>query len=164
MAGRRHGVPLRVTEKGYEPADEVGRKQHAKMKTGTLVRADIARSRSVAQHARYWSILAAVVTHCPGNWRTPEALHEALKVATGRVEIVQLVNGRLIKIPQSTSFDAMGQDDWQIYHDAAMRVIEDEILEGEMGVDELLAHADGAGGSRDSNAAEAIVAAGQWGG
>jgi len=163
MSARRLPTALRVTAAGYEPVDEDGATQHAKLKPGSIVGAQIARSRSLPQHRRYWSVLASVVTHCPGNWRTPEALHEALKVATGHVEICRLVDGRLIKIPESTAFDAMNQDLWAEYHDAAMHIIEDEILQG-MSVDELLTHTDASRARRDSNAIEAMLAAGNMGG
>lgn len=142
MANRRHMVQLRVTEVGYEPICEVGQKQHARLNVGSTVGGEIARGRSVVQNSLYWSVLTKVVTHAPGEWRTPEALHEVLKVATGHVEVVKLVDGRLIKIPQSTAFDAMPQDQFQSYVDAAFQVIQDEILGG-MSVDELLAHTEG---------------------
>lgn len=142
MSTHRNLIRLRVTESGYEPMDEAGEKQHAKMKVGDVVGAEIARSRSVVQNSYYWAVLAKVVTHAPGEWRTPEALHEVLKVATGHVEIVKLIGGRLIKIPQSTSFDRMPHETFQQYLDAAFKVIGDEILGG-MGVDEFMANADG---------------------
>jgi hypothetical protein len=139
MAARRHTTLLRVTATGYEPTEEDGIKQHAKLKLGMTVGADIARGRSVVQNALYWKVLTVVVAHCPGRWRTAEALHEVLKVGTGHVEIVQLIDGRLIKIPQSTAFDAMKQNQFQVYLDAAFRIIEDEILGG-VSIDELLAN------------------------
>lgn len=160
MASQRNRMMLRVTETGYVPDCDASRKQHAKLKPGTLVGAEIARSRSLPQHKRYWKALTAVVALCPGKWRTPEALHEALKVATGHIEIVQLVDGRLIKIPESTAFDAMSQDRFQVYCDAATRVIEDEILHGEMSIDNLLAQAN----DSEVQIVDRMIAAGQMGG
>lgn len=168
---RRHVVPLCVTATGYEPTDPAGQEQHAKFKPGTIVGGEIARSRSVLQHRRYWLVLTAVVDYCPGRWRTPEELHQALKVATGHIEIVQLVDGKMVKIPSSTAFDNMSQTQFQAYHDAAMHVIEDEILGG-MSTDELLAHAETMASSRtvrtwegqDHDAIDRMVAAGQLGG
>jgi hypothetical protein len=159
---RRNLIPLRVTATGYEPTDEAGQKQHAKLKPGQIVGAEIARGRSVVQNAYYWSVLAKVVAHAPGQWRTPEALHEVLKVATGHIEIVRLVSGRLIKIPQSTAFDAMKQDAFQQYIDAAFHVIADEILDG-MGIDEFMTHAD-RHNWEGSNAIDQMISAGSLGG
>lgn len=143
MANRRHVVPLIVTEAGYTPSTKEGREQHEKFKVGSTVGGEIARSRSVVQNARYWAILTRVVEHFPGRWRTPEALHEVLKCATGRLEIVQLVDGRLVKIPDSTAFSRMSQDQFNDYSEQAFRVIEEEILGHEMTVDELLVNTDG---------------------
>lgn len=151
MAGRRLMVPLRVTEDGYSPVDEAGRKQHAKLKPGTIVGGEIARSRSVVQNSLYWTVLTAVVNHAPGQWRTPEALHEALKVATGHIQTVRLINGRLVLLPESTAFDAMTQDQFNAYTTAAFRLIEDEILGGEMSIDEMLANVDRAEGRRHAH-------------
>ena len=142
MAFDRHQIALRVTEHGYEPCDEAGRKQHAKLKVGSLVGARVARSRSVVQNALYWRVLQAVVDST-GQWRTPEELHLALKVACGYVDVVRLTNGRMIKVPGSTSFDALDQDGFQRYCDAAFRIICDEIMGG-MSIEELLNEAQAA--------------------
>lgn len=144
MAGRRYAVALRVTIAGYECADDEAQKQHDKLPIGQIVGAEIARSRSLQQHRFYWSVLTRVLSDGPhekvDSWRTPEAFHEALKVATGHVEIVQLVSGRLIKIPQRTGFDSMPQDEWQKFMGAVFKVIEEEIIG--MSIDVFMATAE----------------------
>lgn len=139
MANHRHTVQLRVSESGYEPVGEAAITQHAKFKPGSIVGGEIARSRSVVQNSYYWLVLTKIVEHT-GRWDRPEALHEALKIATDHIEIVQLVGGRLIKIPQSTSFDAMNQTAFQEYLDHAFRVIE-ESLTGGKSIDQFMAEA-----------------------
>lgn len=139
MAYDRHQTALRVVDTGYEPADDFGRAQHAKLKAGSLVGARIARSRSVVQNALYWRVLQTVVD-ATGKWRTAEELHLALKVATGHVDLVRLTNGRMIKVPGSTSFDSMSQDEFQKYTEAAFRLICDEIMGG-ISLDQLLEEA-----------------------
>ena len=160
---RRHTISLRVTETGYIPDDDAARAQHKKFKVGTVVGAEIARSRSLQQHRLYWEILTKAIYHQRERpdgreWRTPEALHEALKVATGRTELLRLVDGRLVKVPQSTSFAAMGQDEFQAFFDEAKKVIEDEVVG--MSIDEMLTE------STDpaTNAAEDIMRFGSFGG
>jgi hypothetical protein len=132
----RHEIPLRVTEAGYEPTEDIGRAQHAKMKVGAVVGGRIARSRSITQHRLYWKVIQTV-TEATGRWATPEALHLALKLATGHIEVVQLLNGRLVKVPESTAFNAMNQTEFQAYCTQAFRIICDEIMGG-MSIDELL--------------------------
>lgn len=146
------------------PADDAA-KIFGRIKDGQKVGVKINRRRSVPQNSRYWKILDCVI-QATGRWRTPEELHLALKVATSNVDVVRLVDGRLIKVPGSTSFEEMSADEFQTYSEAAFRVIEDEILDG-MGIDELLAHADGTRRRRaweGENAIEGILASGTWGG
>lgn len=97
------------------------------------------RERSHEQNAMYWRCLERVV-EATGKWRTPEELHTALKVATGYVDKVRLLNGRLVLVPGSIAFDRMSQDEAQRYYDAALRVVCDEIMGG-CTVEELLQHA-----------------------
>lgn len=139
MAGR-HDIPLRVTERGYEPASNDGWAQHKKLRPGTLVGARIARSRSIQHHRLYWKVLecAVAATDC---WETPELLHIALKEATGHFTIVRLMNGRMIKVPGSTSFDDMNQDEFNAYCDAAFRILADKL---EMSIETLLDEAQAA--------------------
>ena len=134
---RRHEILLRVTADGYLPMDDAGRAQHAKLKLGSIVGARIARSRSARHNALYWRVLEAVVK-AGGRYDNVEHLHMALKVATGHVDVVRLLNGRLVKVPGSTSFDEMNQTEFTAYCTQAFRIICDEILGG-MSIDELLA-------------------------
>lgn len=137
MATRRHTVALRVTETGYAPEDDAARVQHAKFKPGIIVSGEIARSRSLPQHRMYWSVLTKVVAST-GKYPTPEKLHLALKVHLGFVEKVQLINGKMVLLTNSTAFEAMDQTEFQTYIDAAFRVIETELLGG-MSVDDMMA-------------------------
>ena len=139
MAGR-HNVVLRVSERGYDPASDEAWEQHSKLKVGTLVGARIARSRSILQHRRYWKVLECAVA-ATDWWETPELLHIALKEATGHFTIVRLMNGRMIKVPGSTSFDDMNQDEFNAYCDAAFRILADKL---EMSIETLLDEAQAA--------------------
>ena len=99
----------------------------------------ILRHRSPEQTALYWRCLERVV-EATGCWRTPEELHLALKVATGHVDVVRLVDGRRVLVPQSAAFDQMTADEFTAYMDAALAIVCDEIMGG-VTVEELLAHA-----------------------
>lgn len=139
MAGR-HDIALRVTERGYEPVSDEGWKQHRRLKPGSLVGARIARSRSIQQHRRYWKVLECAV-NATDWWATPELLHIALKEAAGHFTIVRLMNGRMIKVPGSTSFDEMNQEEFNAYCDAALRMLSDKL---EMSIEDLLEEAQAA--------------------
>jgi len=123
------------------PADGRAGEMLSRIPQRSAVAVRIMRSRSHAQLAMYWGVLEQVVA-ATGRWRTAEELHIALKVATGHVDIVQLIDGRMVKVPGSIAFDHMNQDEAQAYYDAAFRVICDEVMGG-IGIEELLAHTTG---------------------
>jgi hypothetical protein len=120
------------------PADAPSGEALRRVPERTPISVHLDRKRSAVQLALYWSVLQAVVD-ATGRWRTADELHLALKVATGCVDVVQLIDGRMIKVPGSIAFDAMSQDEAQAYYDAAFRVICDEVMGG-MAVEDLLAH------------------------
>lgn len=119
-------------------ANTAAAKAFNRIEDGDRVAIRMVAKRSVAQNAMYWNCLERVI-EATGKWRTTEELHLALKVATGHVDIVQLINGRRVIIPESTAFDQMSQDEAQAYYDAALKIICDEIMGG-ISVDELLDH------------------------
>ena len=118
------------------PADGRAADTLSRIPQRSAVAVRVMRGRSHAQLAMYWSVLEKVV-EATGRWRTPEELHLALKVATGHVDIVRLIDGRRVLVPESTAFDAMTQDEAQAFYDAAFRIVADEVMGG-MGIDELL--------------------------
>ena len=99
----------------------------------------VLRHRSPEQTALYWRCLERVV-EATGRWHAAEELHLALKVATGQVDIVQLLDSRKVLVPKSTGFDAMTQDEASAYFDAALKIVCDELMGG-ITVEELLEHA-----------------------
>ena len=129
-------IVMRHIGGGLFPADATGADLLRHLPPRMPVAVRIMRGRSAVQCALYWSVLEKVV-EATGRWRTSQELHLALKVATGHIDIVRLVDGRMVKVPQSTAFDAMTQDEAQAYYDAAFRVICDEVMGG-MPVEELL--------------------------
>ena len=99
----------------------------------------VLRHRSPEQTALYWRCLEHVV-EATGRWHAAEELHLALKVATGRVDVVQLLDGRKVLVPESIAFDQMTQDEASAYFDAALKIVCDELMGG-VTVEELLGHA-----------------------
>lgn len=118
------------------PADGRAAEELQKIPHRHTVAVRVLRPRSHEQLAFYWQILEKTV-EATGKFRTSHELHLALKIATGRVETVRLISGRHVLVPDSVAFDAMSQDDFQAYFDDARRIIEDELIGGEIA--ELLA-------------------------
>lgn len=120
------------------PVDRKGHELVAALPQGKPVPIRILGERSREQLALYWQILGQVVA-AQGRWRTAEELHLALKVATGRIDVVQLLDGRLVKVPESVAVDQMSQDEFQAYFNDAMRIVCDEIMGG-TSIEDLLGH------------------------
>jgi hypothetical protein len=108
------------------PADAHAAAALAKIPLKKTVAMRALRVRSPEQLALYWRILERVVDST-GRWRCAEELHLALKVATGRVSTVRLIDGRRVLVPDSIAFDQMSQDEFQAYLQDALRVIERDI-------------------------------------
>jgi hypothetical protein len=121
------------------PVDEESKKLARRLPAKKPVAIRLVAERSREQLALYWQVLGRVVD-ATGRWHTPEELHLALKIATGRVGTVHLLDGRAVLVPASTAFDQMTQDEFQSYFDAAMRIVTDEIMGG-VPLEEWLGHA-----------------------
>jgi hypothetical protein len=121
---------------GLWPADDKAAALVRRLRPNTPIAVRVLRHRSPEQAALYWRVLEGVIM-ATGKWKTPEELHAALKVAAGRVDIVLLIDGRKVLVPQSTSFDQMTQDEAATYYDAALRIVCDEIMGG-LSIDDLL--------------------------
>ena len=119
---------LRVTSDGYVPADDEARAQHARLTPDTLIAGRIWRSRSLPQLRLYWGVL----DHVAGatEWENAERLHQFLKIRLGCWDPVRAPSGKVIAVPWSAAFDAMTQDEFQKYMDAAINVICAEVVPG----------------------------------
>lgn len=79
--------------------------------------------RSPPHNGTYWKALTLAV-EATGRWPSREALHTALKVKLGRVEPIMDMGGRIVGMkPDSTRFEAMRQDEFASYFEAAMRAL-----------------------------------------
>lgn len=78
------------------------------------------------QHRTYWRALGLVVK-ATDRWPTSEHLHDELKLACGFYrKAANLSTGEIMLIPESTAFDKMDQDQWQVFMDKAMEIIANE--------------------------------------
>jgi len=85
------------------------------------------KQRSNPQHNMYWAVLRRVAK-ATGKWPTEHHLHDELKIACGYVRIkLSALNGELVNIPDSISFEKMTQQEFQQYFDMAMEKLADGI-------------------------------------
>ena len=111
------------------PENEKSAEAIRKIPRYTSVSVRILRERNHEQLALYWRVLDRVV-EATGRWRCSEELHLALKIATGRISDIHLINGRKVLVPESVAFDQMNQEEFTRYFDAAMRVLCEEVMGG----------------------------------
>ena len=74
--------------------------------------------RSIPQHRVYWKALSVVV-NATDAWPTKEHLHDALKRDLGYVGFTTGLDGKPFERVDSTAFDAMTQEEFQVYFDKA---------------------------------------------
>ena len=87
---------------------------------GALFNLSPTKQRSNPQHNMYWAVLRRVAK-ATGKWPTEHHLHDELKIACGYVRIkLSALNGELVNIPDSISFEKMTQQEFQQYFDMAM--------------------------------------------
>lgn len=87
---------------------------------GTLFNLTNTGKRSNPHHNLYWTTLRRVAK-ATGKWPTEHHLHDELKIACGYVRIkLSALNGELVNIPDSISFDKMSQQEFQRYFELAM--------------------------------------------
>lgn len=110
------------------PVDDRARKSLDKVPEGTEVGVRMSHDRSLPMHNRFWAILdiVAKATH----WETPDRLLVALKIRLGRYDVCMLPNGKKVPVPQSISFAAMGQSEFERFYQDAMNVLQVEVCPG----------------------------------
>lgn len=120
------------TEKGLRPSRAWDAEDLAGDPIGTEYELVKVTRRKPKQHRTYWRALGLVVKSTD-RWPTKDKLHEDIKFALGFVEKrANLLTGEIMLVPDSTAFDAMDQDEWQVFMDKAM-----ELIAAECGFDPL---------------------------
>ena len=103
------------------------------------VRAQFAQPRSGPRHRLYRVTIRIVANNCD-LFAHEDSLHETLLLANGVVKPVMTTAGEIIMVPSSTAFDAMGEEEFKAYFDAALETIQTHIIPG-IDLDELLKEA-----------------------
>lgn len=119
---------------GFMPATMAAQAEFDKFPAGVMLKADVARDRSGPQHRYYWgmcTLIADALNAGPSsmNW-TQETVSDRLKIATGRVEVIDLppvlrrVHGTSIGIkPVSISFAKMDGTEFAIFLESAISYV-----------------------------------------
>ena len=118
--------------RGSTPTDhEAWEKFKRKLKTmkpGTWLRFDWSRPRNGPHHRKLMALLSLVSENSEVYDTTEKALI-AVKLAAGYFDpAIDPRTGEIIPIPKSISFDAMDQDEFDIFYEAALQGVVEVIL------------------------------------
>lgn len=123
MSERAAPSHFRKTIAGFEPVSNAAREFHAKTKLGQTVEMKGRRPRNPRHHAKLFALLGIIVDNTELFANTDDAL-VGLKAVMGRGRW-QRIEGTTKDIfyPESISFDAMGQDEFEGFYDAAVAAV-----------------------------------------
>lgn len=93
---------------------------------GNTVEVRMIRGRSTQQHRLFWAVLDRVAQ--ASRFETAERLLVAIKVSLGRYDLCKLPSGKVVPVPQSISFAAMDQHEFQKFMDDAFALICRDVL------------------------------------
>jgi hypothetical protein len=123
MADRAAPSHFRKTVRGFEPVSQAARDFHAKTKLGQVVEVKPRRPRNPGHHRKLFALLGLVVDNTELFTNTDDALVGLKAVmGKGRWERIQGTTRDLF-YPESIAFDAMAQDDFEAFYDAAVAAV-----------------------------------------
>lgn len=110
---------------GEESARVVG-----KIKDGATAIVEVKSPRNVKQLKFYWALLKKVHEN-QEYYATTKALHKAMKLATGQYEdVLHPLTGEITPVPDSISFDKMGQVAFDDYLRRVLDIIVTKVIPG----------------------------------
>src|SRR5215472_401407 len=110
------------------PASEADDAAILKIPLGETFSVQIIRGRSLQHHRLFFALLDHVAK--ASKFETTERLLVALKVRLGRYDLLAMPNGKVVPVPQSISFAAMDQTEFEKFFNDGVRVICEEVLPG----------------------------------
>lgn len=119
-------IIVRKTPRGLQPVSSFDAEMLLAAPLGTEFNLASLTKRSLPQHRTYWKALSEVVK-ATEQWPTKEHLHDALKRVCGFVDIRHNLDGSTYIATDSTSFEAMGPDEFKAYMDIAMKKLAETI-------------------------------------
>ncbi len=99
-------------------------------KAGDVVRVQVSKPRNPKHHAKYWAMLKIVHegTAVQDLYPTTDKLHQAIKGALGYYSEVRLPDGKVFQVVDSIAFEAMAQDEFEVFYDKAVDLIVSQVV------------------------------------
>lgn len=99
------------------------------MREGEIVSAKITRPRNVRHHRKFFALLG-IVFEAQDRYPTMEHLLDAIKIAIGHYDTIQLTKTKTVIKTKSISFASMDQAAFEQFYDRVVRLIVTKILPG----------------------------------
>jgi hypothetical protein len=99
---------LKRTLIGFSPADEPSQELAKKFKVGEVYRADVVKPRSYAHHKLAFALLNLTYNN-QERWTNFESFRKAVAIAAGHTEELVTVEGEVLYLPRSLSYDALDE-------------------------------------------------------
>lgn len=118
---KHNGVVL-VPVAGTDAEVVAGLSRHARRATLTM-------PRNGRRHRLYWATLSNVIrnTRLGDRYARAEHLHKALLLGTGHCAEMHTLDGEVLRVPDSTSYSKMGEDEFGEYFEKAMALLAQEL-------------------------------------
>jgi hypothetical protein len=111
------------------PIDEAAEDEFRKLKLGATVMVEVKRLRNPKHHQLYWALVSKVFDN-QSRYETREKLHDALKLACGVYDLLEMPDGKVHKIPGSIAFERMDQTQFGDFYNRVCDVIAAHFLPG----------------------------------
>lgn len=112
---------LKKTLSGFVPADEPSLDVAKKFKVGDAYRADVVKPRSYKHHKLIMALLNLTYAN-QEQYDDFEMFRKAVALAAGHVEEIHTVDGEILKLPKSISYDALDEVEFAKVSGAMMTV------------------------------------------
>lgn len=99
---------LRKTLTGFAPADEETRLLGKKYKLGEVYKADVTKPRSYLHHKLCMALLSLTYQN-QERYTNFESFRKAVAMAAGHCEELHTLDGEVLKLPGSLSYDALDE-------------------------------------------------------
>lgn len=100
---------LKKTLTGLEPADDHSRDLHRKYKLGEVYRADVVKPRNYRHHCLCMALLNLTFEN-QDKYHQFEPFRKAVAIEAGHVETLIKLDGEVLLLPKSLSYDAIPDD------------------------------------------------------
>ena len=114
--------------RGLYPVDESGEAVLHKIGQGEIVAIELKRERNIQHHRKFFAMLNIILEN-QDTYKSLDDLLAVCKIRIGHCRTVQTKSGE-VKLPESISFAAMDQSQFEAFYDRAIAWVVTEVVPG----------------------------------